>query len=150
MLCLGGSEGNEDSVIGGDEWCHRVSLQGESTERLGRHQQETGSGSGHGTDEWKMGRGGGCRRRRGVRVSKEQCQRQQQRLAATGIPVNHGAHTHTVSPTPFFSLSNCRSRPAPLAWMVAEVMALAPELGPLAREESPHRAVCQGLLIWAR
>ncbi|KAI3356818.1 hypothetical protein L3Q82_003479 [Scortum barcoo] len=42
------------------------------------------------------------------------------------------------------------SRPAPLAWMVAEAVPPAPELGPLATEESPHCAVCQGLMIWAR
>lgn len=41
----------------------------------------------------------------GVRASKEQCQRQQQRLAATGIPVNYGTHTHTISPT-LLSLSH--------------------------------------------
>lgn len=31
VMCLGGFEGNEDRMIGGDEGEHRVSLQGEST-----------------------------------------------------------------------------------------------------------------------
>lgn len=51
---------------------------------------------------------------------------------------------------PHRSFSNCWSKPAPLVWMVAEAVALAPEQGPLATKESPRRAVCQGLLIWAR
>ena len=60
-------------------------------------------------------------------------------------------HSYSLSqPSLSFSLSLSRSRPAPLAWTVAEAVALAPELGPLATEESPRHALCQGLLIWAR
>ncbi|KAF3860300.1 hypothetical protein F7725_000555 [Dissostichus mawsoni] len=75
----------------------------------------------------------------GVRASKEQRQRQQQRLAATGIPVNHdGTHTPTVPPS-LLSLYNCRSGPPPLARVGAKAVAPAPELRPpFATEERPH------------
>lgn len=61
--------------------------------------------NGHSSEKWKGEGGEGLQsetKQARVRASKEQCQRQQDRLAATGIPVNHGTHTHTVSPTPFF------------------------------------------------
>lgn len=130
---------------------HSVSLHGERAQRPGRHRQEAGRSDGHGGIALSGRWGGGYR----WRLSKQGREREQRAAPeATARLVYQSAmeHTLTQSLPPFFPLSifGCRSRPAPLAWMVAEDVALAPELGPLATEESPRPAVCQGLLIWAR
>lgn len=50
---------------------------------------KSGGGNGHGSDKWKVKGGLETRAKQvGVRVSKEQCQRQVQRLVVTGTPLS--------------------------------------------------------------
>lgn len=157
-MCLGGFEGNEDRVIGGDgRWAQSVTAGKEHKTRempardwRGPWQQwvEGGGGVGVGVGgyRWRRSKPGWKWAKSSARGNSSGWQ---QLVYQSTIE-----HTHSYNLCHhFFPLSltsNCRSRPAPLAWMVAKAVALTPELGPLATEENPHRAVCQGLLIWAR
>lgn len=130
---------------------HKVSPHGE---RTGRRRQDADGDLG--SNEWTVGVSGWGYRERDEAGQGESKQRAvPEATAAAGsnwyTSQLYNAHSRSLChPPPFTLTSNCRFRPSPLVWIVVKAVVLTPELDPLATEESLHRAVCQGLLIWAR
>lgn len=127
----------------------------EGTKTKGKRQQRAGGGNGRGRDEKKVG--GGVRVRiidRASRGESEQCQRQQQWLATTGLPVNHATHTHSLTLSPL-SIGGSRS---PSGLYGGKGCGYGPWAGPSChwREPLPSRVpgpadlgeVSQNLLTW--